>query len=389
MIGKHRQTEKETSSVVPDYISTRFTGVSVVVPTHGRAHLVRQLLASLSEARQSTTVPCEVIIVDSSGPSEAEQIAVACASNAASYVRHEENNVRRKRNWGIETARYDIVLFIDSDCRASNTLILEHLEGHSEGGKTRGVMGVTRFSGEESWIWPIVRHSGIAAPFSYPDRFEEVPWAPTCNVSYRRHTLVDLGGFDDSLPFALGGDDTDLGLRVSGHGYRIACRANALVEHTTETWNSVSLVLRRVVRWGRMHFHIMRKHPDRFAPSTPRPMGLLVLIIVLGLFASLVTGTFWPLFAAILWLTFRFALEVVLLCLLPGHALRRIHLEAGARFLTLAFEFGTLFEGLKNGSLAPAYRASNYAPPSVERGRREAIAEWASLGALLLLVGVF
>lgn len=109
------------------------TGVSVVTPAHGRERLISLLLESLKTARANSSLPSEVLIVDSSAGEEAEAIRRSCEKLNACYIHHPVNNVRQKRNLGIEKARYPIVLFIDSDCRASPDLINEHTAAYCDG----------------------------------------------------------------------------------------------------------------------------------------------------------------------------------------------------------------------------------------------------------------
>src|ERR1043165_8135136 len=98
--------------VAPIINVRRMDGFSIVVPTHGRAHLVERLLQSLQQARSHFPGESEVLVFDSSLPAQSSIISAACHRWQAEYYKS-VNDVRRKRNCGIRRARYDIVFFLD------------------------------------------------------------------------------------------------------------------------------------------------------------------------------------------------------------------------------------------------------------------------------------
>ena len=248
-------------------------GITVITPTHGRVDLVAQLLISLHAARQAYSGPAEVLIVDSSPANESEKIQRACSEHDA-ICHCMPNNVRQKRNWGIQNAKYPIILFIDSDCVADVNLLVEHARLYSSNTipDLGGVVGLTRFVGKENWVWQIIRRSSTLDAFSYPERYQVVPWGPTCNISYRRYVLEKVGLFDTTFPFILGGDDTDLGLRVTDSGYRIMTSAHAIVEHEKRTWTRIYDIAQRRYRWGRMHYYLMRTNDLGYFPDDAHPV---------------------------------------------------------------------------------------------------------------------
>jgi glycosyltransferase involved in cell wall biosynthesis len=375
--------------VVLDYEAgngVTFKGVSVVTPTHGRRSLVAALLESLQAARAAAGVESEVIIVDSSEGEDAQLILEDCERFHASYIRHPANNVRQKRNVGIRTARFPIVLFMDSDCTASPDLLVEHARSHMN--DVGGVIGVTRFVGDSSQTWRLIERTSVLDSFSCAERMETVPWGPTCNISYRKEILEEVGGFDESFPFRLGGDDVDLGLRVTDAKHPIRCNPKAVVEHTRETWSSLWLIGRRLFRWGRMHHHLMNKHPGRVLNDFPKTMGLL---FVLGITMAAMSGVYRRpvlLLLPLLWLALDLLLEAAVLSRMTGERLRDYGTFLGARLLGLTFELGTLVEAGLRGSLRPLYKEIYYAPPAPQgTGRnRRVVQVWAGVLALVALL---
>ena len=360
--------------------------ISVVIPTHKRYELLVSLLESLQVAREHFQHPVEVFIIDSSPQATTKRIESICVNFNAHYIRH-RNNVREKRNLGIELAQSPIILFVDSDCVLTPTTLHEHHRPYSED-SIAGVVGVTQFVGKSSHIWRVIARTSFLDAFSYAERLESTPWGPTCNISYRKDVLESVGKFDNSFPFRLGVDDTDLGLRVTAAGYKIKCNPQAIVEHTRETWSGMGLIGRRVFRWGRMHFHMMRKHPHRVFINPPTVPGIFLLLVLLFVPLGFVSGS-------AVWTAIPFAwllLDLVLESLLLGHKRGKQPIEFlytfGSRILVLTFQIGTVLEGIKNRSLTPLHKDASYCPPSPQ-GRYRGIAQmWAMMLAfpLALLV---
>lgn len=362
-------------------------GISVVTPTHGRRALVTGLVESLQAARAAAPFATEVLIVDSSDDGDADAIRRACEQFDAQYLRHEKNNVREKRNLGIRSSRFPIVLFVDSDCRATPDLLVEHARGY-EADPAGGVIGVTRFVGPSSRTWRFIERTSILDAFSYAARMETAPWGPTCNISYRKEILEQLGGFDATFPFRLGSEDVDLGLRVTDSGHPIRCNPVAVVEHTRETWSSIPLIGRRAFRWGRMHYHLMKKHPGRLQVDFPKTIGLFFVIAVFAAAAAVIHGRPALLSLPLAWLALDLVLEAILVARTAESRLRDLGAYLGARLLGLTFETGALFESVTHGSLRPLYEEIYYAPPSPKStGRTRKIAQiWAGILALAAML---
>jgi glycosyltransferase involved in cell wall biosynthesis len=87
--------------------------VSVVVPTAGRAELVRQCLESLAKCDPRAA---EVVIVDQSRGREIADIVSGFADIGARRVPCEERGVSAGTNLGIHEAANEIVLVTHDDC---------------------------------------------------------------------------------------------------------------------------------------------------------------------------------------------------------------------------------------------------------------------------------
>lgn len=359
-------------------------GLSIITATHGRTRLVGAMLESLFTERQSVDFPVEAILVDSSQPDEARIIARACNDLQAIYHHHPRNNVREKRNLAVTMAQYDHILFIDSDCKAEPGLLREHYQSLQKDERVGGVIGVTRFVGPDTPLFRVIEKTSLLDAFNYAKRHTIVPWGPTCNISYRKAILVDLDSFNESFPFRLGGDDTDLGLRVTDSGYQIVSNPRAVVTHTKETWSGVRLITPRVFRWGRMHFHLMRMHPKRVYYDFPTLSGILVMLCFLAL-APAYFEAWWLLLLPLLWLAVELLIESLIITRLLRYPLKQLPYLFAARLLSLLFESGTLIEAGRHGSGLPLVKEISYTPPSLEGRYRRVAQIWSMILALLVV----
>lgn len=198
--------------------------VSVVVPTFQRRDHALRLVAELLAF--DLGAPYEIVVVDDcSNDGTADELrrlhGAPSGHSALRVIRHSSNRgAAAVRNTGWQTAAAPLVAFIDDDCRAAPGW-LPALVGAAEDADV--VQGRTL---------PDPAQAELRGPFSHTivvdgpsDHFE------TCNIAYRRDVLEALGGFDESYPATLVGEDVDLGWRAREAGYRITYAPDALVYH--------------------------------------------------------------------------------------------------------------------------------------------------------------
>ena len=143
---------------------------SVVIPTWNRSALVVELLKSLYEDRQFYKYgETEVLIIDSSVGKEKDTIVAACEKYDAVYIEGVDS-VRKKRNKGIDTAKYDYICFIDSDVTLKKGLLNEHAEQwieNNENGKMGGTFGLTEFVGDKGFWWKVLEQTTFIDSFGF------------------------------------------------------------------------------------------------------------------------------------------------------------------------------------------------------------------------------
>jgi len=338
--------QKILDSPVREATRERLRGVSVVVPTHGRVELVKRLLRSLSLARSRYTGPSEVLTIDSSSPADAEAIASACTEQNACYIAGPAN-VRQKRNLGIAESKYQILLFVDSDCEAHPELLRIHAQAYDQEPNIGGVLGLTEFTGPIPWHWRIIEYTPFLNAFSFARDMLYAAWGTCSNLSVSASVLERVGVFDEEFPFRLGGDDLDLTWRISRSGHALKCVPEAVVYHARETWGSIHSVIRRAWRWGRMEHHLLNRHPELRFPSMPRRFIVFSLLVVLSVLRSVATGRLTALLLPVAWLVTIWMLDVVR----SIHIGRRTDLRSPyyllSRSLAWIYTAGAMFEHMR------------------------------------------
>lgn len=197
------------------------TKISVVVASYNSKETIEACLVSL--LNQKTSVPFEIIVVDSSEDGTQE------------LVRKKFPNIRMRhygerkfpgaaRNKGISIADSEIIAFIDSDCEARMNWIDEIAKAHRSpcpaiGGTiaNRAPANLTAWAAYfcefNQWI---------------PNQDEKwIPDFPAANISYKKEVLDKIGPFMEGVYCS----DTDLHWRLGKCGLRIRFVPSITIAH--------------------------------------------------------------------------------------------------------------------------------------------------------------
>lgn len=326
---------------------TALRGISAIVPCEGRVELVKRLLKSLQISREKFTHSCEVIIVDSSKNKDAEEIINYCKKWNASYVKG-PLNVREKRNLGARNAKYEILLYIDSDCYVKDDILEQHWKIFSDNKdeKIGGVLGITIFIGKQNFICKVVQISELFKPFNFSTIGRYSDWGTCSNLSLLKDVFFKIGKFEEKFPFKLGGDDKDFTLRMKQAGYILKNNPNAIVWHTWETWSYPRQVLSRSFRWGRLEYYMMKRFPQYTYLAMPQFSFFSLFVSIISIvsfivFNKLVYFLFFP-----IWFFISTFLFTLLDILFNSKALSSFSMEYLKGFLELPYGFGVFLEGI-------------------------------------------
>lgn len=237
-------------------------GISVVVPVRERVTELRRLLDSLRVAIGHCAEPVEIIVVDDSAVSAADEHRRNCGRYGARYVRG-PRHVGAKRNAGVALARYDLVLFIDSDCRATPKLLRRHAAAlRAAPPRVAATAGPTEVEASDGVVFRLMRRSDLLnGDLERPRDRARLPWATTSNLMVRTAAFRAVGGFVEESLTVVGGEDVDLGLKLTARGFEIRCVADATVVHDRGSSDSLRAACRRLYTYGRSEQWLVTVHP--------------------------------------------------------------------------------------------------------------------------------
>lgn len=330
---------------------------SVVIPTWNRSALVVELLKSLYEDRQIYKYgETEVLIIDSSVGEEKNTIVSACEKYDAVYIEGVDS-VRKKRNMGIDSARYDYICFIDSDVVLKPGLLNEHAEQWLENnasGKMGGTFGLTEFVGDKGFWWKVLEQTTFIDSFGFAKKMEYVSWTLGNNATFKKSILLDIGKFEENLPFKLGGDDLDMSYRVTKEGYFIKTVPEAVTYHSTETWNNKKAVFDRSKRWGTMEYYTLKRHPELVNRRFPMAGDIMMFLLAALGVVALVKQSLIPL--AIFGVTALTSMLSIYFFNFKGKKKPNIFYWMIAMAIQGKYRLHRLIAGLKNKDLSLAFK---------------------------------
>ncbi|MCI9531535.1 MAG: glycosyltransferase [Lachnospiraceae bacterium] len=361
---------------------------SIVIPTWNRSSLVGRLLESLFQDRERYQYgKTEVLVIDNSQGEEKASIAASCRQFGAQYIEGVES-VRKKRNLGIDRAQYGHILFLDSDVTVEPGLLDCHAAaylGQEGDGKLGGAFGLTEFVGKKSFWWKILELTSFVDSFGFAKQFPYVSWTIGNNVSFRKKALLEIGKFEEDLPFKLGGDDLDMSYRVTKAGYRIKTVPGAVTYHSRDTWNCWKAVNDRSKRWGSMEYHILKRHPElahRRLPMTGDIVAFFLLAFGGASIAmqSLLPMAFWGIWCLMLYFM-AFGHYV------GSHGMVNPFYWTIAMFLQGKYRFHRLVMSLKNKDLSLAFQGQYFGIFHIRSDFQEhAKKAWVYCDSMVLLI---
>lgn len=180
--------------------------VSIIIPTHNRADLLREALDSV---HAQTFRDFETIVIDD-GSTEDIQSAVADHPARPRVVRQAHLGPAAARNCGIQEAAADFVAFLDSD----DLWLPKKLEVFLEAAQAKpdiklfyGPMSPIDLQGKPVPGRTKRCHDGWITQKLFCSSFVHVP-----TILCRKDAILSVGGFDAALPVC---EDYDLWLRLS------------------------------------------------------------------------------------------------------------------------------------------------------------------------------
>ncbi|ERN39863.1 putative glycosyltransferase [Rubidibacter lacunae KORDI 51-2] len=231
---------------------------SVVIPTYNRLPILQKCLLALEEQQYDTRLVdgYEVIVVDD-GSTDATLAWLASAGLARVCVCEQNHRgPAAARNLGVESARGNEIIFIDSDLVVTEVFLQAH---------ATALRDARRRWGDRVFTYGrVVNTNNFDQPTAEPYKLTDYSAAyfATGNVAIARHWLEASGGFDTRFQL-YGWEDLELGVRLKQLGLRLVKCPQAVGYHWHPPFRVEQLpqLIDRERQRGRTGALFYQKHP--------------------------------------------------------------------------------------------------------------------------------
>lgn len=262
--------------------ASKNSGVTVVIPTLGRPHLLRRCVQSVLSG---ALAPERIIVCDQSNDSSTRLVVEGFQGrgSAVLYLHQPTANASAARNAGLYAATTDLVAFTDDDCVADENWLAALVSAYKSTSRKESVSGVT------GRVVPLYTGRGGVAVSSRlsqePRHFrareggmERGEWAPWdvgtgANILAPRRILLSVGGFNPQLgpgSDAEAAEDVDLLYRLARAG-TLVYEPQAAVQHPTSTRRERT---RSRAKYGRGMGSMLALHLQAGDPAAKRLISL-------------------------------------------------------------------------------------------------------------------
>ncbi|TAN51562.1 MAG: glycosyltransferase family 2 protein [Rhodospirillales bacterium] len=258
--------------------------VSIIIPAYQSAATIRYALASVAA---QTVKPLEAIVIDDGSSDGSTDIAEAMRGEMNGIdlvvIRQTNKGAGAARNAGCRIAKGEWLAFLDAD----DAWLPEKLErslAHAEGASLIA-HDFIEVKGSAETYRDSTRHFKAAA-----DPFAALMlrgFIPTSTVLAKRQDVLEVGGFEESLPAA---QDYDLWLKLLERpGTRLRMFPEALTRYAVNPGGITSQVERRLD----CSLRVLERHVESLRHNVERIVFLRILIVHYEAFSAYLSQGRW------------------------------------------------------------------------------------------------
>ncbi len=203
--------------------------LSVIIPTRGRHHHLRDCLAGLDSGHQAFgRHDYEIIVTDDARGDQAVETTLSQQFPHVRWTSGPGRGPAANRNHGASLATGELLVFLDDDCLPQPGLLAAYAKAFATDSliAAEGRISADQPSTRMDHVAPINEHGGFF-------------WS--CNIALRRDFFSEVGGFDERFPRPAM-EDVELRERIRSMGVTIKFISEALVLHPyriTTAWISL------------------------------------------------------------------------------------------------------------------------------------------------------
>lgn len=206
------------------------TKVSVVIPTYNRNRVLVQTIKSVLNQKFKNF---ELLIVDQSKKHDkfTQNFLEKVKSENVKYYKIGPPSLPAARNFGLKKARGKIIIYIDDDVILDDGFIKAHYESYI---KKKAVAVAGRIKEKNKPVSHellyLRKTSFGAGNFNYL-KYGFAQTSQGCNMSFKKHLLLKVGGFDTNFIGNAMREETDLCFKLRKMGKKILFNPNASLFH--------------------------------------------------------------------------------------------------------------------------------------------------------------
>ncbi|HEY9626684.1 MAG TPA: glycosyltransferase [Coleofasciculaceae cyanobacterium] len=232
---------------------------SIVIPTYNRQPILEKCLKALEQQEFLVDpIAYEVVVVDDG--STDGTVAWLQANPSFPHVqlfKQDHQGAAAARNLGVEKAKGDMIIFIDSDLVVTEVFLQSHVNALLAGEKELGSDRLFTYGS-------VINTCNFADPTSEPFKITDYSRAyfATGNVAIARKWLEQAGLFDTGFQL-YGWEDLELGVRLKKLGLKLIKCPEAVGYHWHPPFSldQIDRLIDQEIQRGRMGVLFYQKHP--------------------------------------------------------------------------------------------------------------------------------
>lgn len=172
--------------------------VSIIIPTRNRSEHLHRTLGHLTNIEIPPSLDFEIIIVDNGSTDNTQQVIESFRKEMPQVrgIIQAQPGASRARNLGVQTAKGEIIVFLDDDVKPSRRWLVELVAGF-EDPKVGFVGGEIVLDPERTPSWMTPFHHGLFASTEFQDPANRA--SRSANCAYRKQCFEGSLGFDPEI----------------------------------------------------------------------------------------------------------------------------------------------------------------------------------------------
>jgi cellulose synthase/poly-beta-1,6-N-acetylglucosamine synthase-like glycosyltransferase len=251
--------------------------VSIIVATLNSERTLNECLKAIFELNYPKDL-LEVIVVDGCS----KDATVKIAEKYPVKVFSAPLNAPAAYNYAMKIVSNDILGFIDADAKVEKEW-LNKLIAYLDDPQVAGVSGsIETWNTENFWA----RSIGYDIKNRYNRLKTYVTRIATMNLLLKKNIIEEIGGFDEDLPTQY---DTDLGVRITSKGYKIAFNPSAKCYHFNRS--TVHDYSKQQLQYGKNTVKLYFKHSNLIKGDEITDFGMNIQpVLILAVIAFFLLG---------------------------------------------------------------------------------------------------